>query len=324
VFAAVGETVKPYIKRCPDGEVAGRRAWVSWQWPLLRSTSFLVLDEARQVPGLGLSPLKLKAGVRAEDIHFGELGYAREARASYQDFLRARESGVLPASARLQVCLPTPLAVIGGFVLAQDIAAVAPAYERAMIHEVELMRGAIPHDELALQWDVCIEMIQWDGRVPHLAKPPNAAQIFGDQFARLSRPIPRAVELGFHLCYGDLDAKHFVDPQDLGKTVEMANLITSNVQRPVNWLHMPVPANRDDDAYFAPLKNLNRGPETEVYLGVVHSSDGVQGTVGRIRAAKKFIQDFGIATECGMARARTPEMARELMRVHAEAARAFS
>jgi hypothetical protein len=47
--------------------------------------------------------------------------------------------------------------------------------------------------------------------------------------------------LGFHLCYGDLDAKHFVQPIDATKLVEMANLITRSVQRAIQWMHMPVP-----------------------------------------------------------------------------------
>lgn len=37
IFAAVGQTVKPFLKRCPDGEVAGRRLWISYQWPVLRA-----------------------------------------------------------------------------------------------------------------------------------------------------------------------------------------------------------------------------------------------------------------------------------------------
>ena len=84
VFAAVGDAVHSHLKRCPDGEIGGRRSWISWQWPLLRAMAFLELDEPRQTPGVGLSPLKLKSGVHAEDIHFGELGYAREAYTSYQ------------------------------------------------------------------------------------------------------------------------------------------------------------------------------------------------------------------------------------------------
>lgn len=323
VFDMVGQTVKPYLKRCPDGEVGVRRMWISYQWPLLRATSFLAISGDQAIPGVGLCTLKLREGVSAEDIRFGELGYAREARTSYQDFLAAKRRGVLASETRFQVCLPTPVAVIGAYVVPQDVPKVLPAYEAAMVREVERICAAIPHRDLALQWDVCIEMIQWDGRFPTIPPIPHMREIFSGQFARLTAPVPPEVELGFHLCYGDMDAKHFVEPTDLGKAVELANLILASAKRPVTWIHMPVPANRSDDAYFAPLKQLRRGTGTELYLGLVHASDGVEGTLRRMRAAQKYAGEFGIATECGMGRARTPEVARELMRVHAGAAAAF-
>ncbi len=320
VFAAIGETVKPYIKRCPDGEVGGRRLWVSYQYPVLRSTGFLQVVSDTAIPGLGFCTLKLRDGTKSEDIHFGELGYAREARISYQDFKAARERGVLPKEARFQVSLPTPLAVIGAFVNAPDVPRVLPEYERAMVREVERIAKAIPHRDLAIQWDVCVEMIQWDGRFPGLPPFPGMEAVFAGQFARLGAAVPQDVELGFHLCYGDMDAKHFVDPIDTTKIVELANLIMKNVGRAVQWIHLPVPINRDDEAYFAPLKDLKRGPATEIYLGLVHLKDGVDGARRRMQAARKVVKDFGIATECGIARARTPDMAREIMAIHAGAA----
>ena len=99
VFKAVGETVKPLLKRCPDGEVGARRLWISYQWPLLRATSFLEVASDKPMPGMGLCVMRLKAGTDAQ-IHFGDLGCAREARTSYQDFLAARASGqILPSTA---------------------------------------------------------------------------------------------------------------------------------------------------------------------------------------------------------------------------------
>jgi hypothetical protein len=40
---------------------------------------------------------------------------------------------------------------------------------------------------------------------------------------------------------------------------------------------MPVPRNRDDHAYFLPLHDLRISPETELFLGLVHDSDGTEG-----------------------------------------------
>jgi methionine synthase II (cobalamin-independent) len=254
------------------------------------------------------------------DIHFGELGYAREARTSHQDFLAARHAGTLERETRFQVSLPTPAAVIGAFVIPQDIGRVLPAYEHAMLQELEKICAAVPHRDLAIQWDVCIEMLQWDGRSPMMPPFPGMEQVFAATFRRLGAAVPQGVELGFHLCYGNLDGKHFVEPEDLGKAVSLANLIVGACPRAVNWLHMPVPADRDDPAYFAPLKNLARAAGMELYLGLVHAKDGAEGTMRRMKAAAAFVKDFGIATECGIGRARTPEMAREIMMVHARAA----
>jgi hypothetical protein len=80
-----------------------------------------------------------------------------------------------------------------------------------------------------------------------------------------------------------------------------------------------VPRNRDDDAYFAPLQRLALRPETELCLGLVHLTDGVEGTKRRLATAKKHAGNFSIATECGFGR-RDPRTIPELLRIHAEVA----
>lgn len=86
---------------------------------------------------------------------------------------------------------------------------------------------------------------------------------------------------------------------------------------------MPVPISRSDEAYFAPLKDLKRDAGMKLYLGLVHPGDGVPGTLKRMSVARKFTSDFGIATECGMGRARSASMVRQLLHVHADSARQF-
>ncbi|MBO0689187.1 MAG: hypothetical protein J2P40_06380, partial [Candidatus Dormibacteraeota bacterium] len=61
---------------------------------------------------------------------------------------------------------------------------------------------------------------------------------------------------------------------------------------------------------------------TELYLGLVHVVDGVEGTRRRMGVARKFAPEFGIASECGISRGRTPDVAREFLRVSAGAAEA--
>ncbi len=217
---------------------------------------------------------------------------------------------------RFQVCLPTPAGVVMPFIQPSAHAAVEPAYERAMLREIKEMCAEIPHKDLAIQWDVCIEMVMFDGRFyPGGWADPGKGTV--ERLARISKPIPRDVELGFHLCYGDLDGAHFIQPTDLGKAVELANLICKGIRRPIQWISMPVPQDRSDDAYFRPLEGLKLHKETELVLGLVHSEDGAAGTKARIAAAQKFAPDFAIATECGIGRKWRPEEVAPLLRVHA-------
>jgi methionine synthase II (cobalamin-independent) len=266
--------------------------------------------------------LSVADGVEPEEIQFGELGYAREARSSYQDFCTARARGDLPSNIRFQVCLPTPMAVIYSYCREQDVLAIYKAYERDMLREVAAICAAIPNYDLCIQWDVCNEMLIWDGQP--LDMYPKVGSSKEDIIVRLQRicqAVPADVELGIHLCYGDFRARHFLEPRDSGKMVELANALFAATQRSIAFLHMPVPIERTDDAFFTPLHDLNLPSGAELYLGVVHAADGLEGTKRRIDTARKHVGYFGIATECGMARARTPELVNLLIRLHALASR---
>ena len=60
-------------------------------------------------------------------------------------------------------------------------------------------------------------------------------------------------------------------------------------------------------------------PETQLYLGLVHHTDGVEGTRQRMETASHYVSDYGIATECGWGR-RPKATLPALLRIHAEAA----
>jgi hypothetical protein len=100
---------------------------------------------------------------------------------------------------------------------------------------------------------------------------------------------------------------------------DVCNALARTIKHSITYIHLPVPIARDDDAYYAPLADLKLAPDTELYLGLVHGSDGAEGTRKRMAVAQKHVPNFGIATECGMARARKPELVRRLLDVHKEA-----
>ena len=321
VFRTVGPALGRRLKRIPDGEPGPRRLWVSFQYPLLRSSPFLRPDPSgalRKTSGFPL--LCLAEGVRADEVEFGELGYAREARGSYLDFLAARERGDIAKGTRFQVCLPTPMSVIYAFCTARDVAAIEPAYEKAMVREVEQICRHIPHRDLCIQWDVCHDMIVWDGQPQDQFPLVNASkEDITRRFVRICDPVPDDVELGFHLCYGDFGGKHFFDPVTARHLVDISNAIVQNVRHKVAYIHLPVPAPRATDEFFAPMKELPKG--VEIYLGIIHAADGVEGARKRIELARKYVPEFGIATECGFARARKPDLVRKLIEIHAGAAK---
>jgi len=319
VFRTVGDMLGPYLRRVPDGEVGGRKLWISWQYPLLRASVYLRPDPSGAIRPTNRFPLlTLAEGVAPSDVHFGELGYAREARASYLDFVAAREAGILPKGIRFQVCLPTPFAVVSSVVVPAALPAVEAAYEKAMIAEVAALARHVPHRDLCIQWDVCNEMVVWDGQASDAVPAGVPREALLARMQRLCAAVPDDVELGLHLCYGDFGARHFVEPKDAARMVEFANALAQAVPHKLAYIHMPVPVERSDDAFHKPLAALKLGNGTELFLGLVHAKDGVAGTKARIAAARRYAPEFGIATECGMARARSEQTVRALLKIHAD------
>ena len=303
VFRTVAGALGRHLARLPDGETGARKDWIAWQYGVLAAT-----------PGLEPIAVGERGYLRKQLVRctapprFGALGYAAAARASYAIFERLQREGVIPAHVRFQVSLPTPLAPLTVFVTEADRPIVEPAYEARLIAELGEIAGAIPHDRLAIQWDVAVEIALLEGMWPaHFA---DIEQGIHTRLARLAAAVPADVELGFHLCYGDFGHRHFMSPRDAGTLVRLANTLP----RPLAWLHMPVPITWIDPAAYAPLAAL--ALDTEVYLGVVHLADGVTGARARIALASARLPRFGIATECGWGR-RPMDSIQPLLALHA-------
>ena len=302
------------LLRLPDGEPGPRRGWVFYQRPMFTHHQLLTPDESTGGTPDVMSRRRAKAGVTAADIEFPELGYAREATTSYRWFEQAKADGRVAPDTRFQVSLPTPWGICMSALYPDAMATVEPAYEAAMLREVEAITVAIPHEELAIQWDVCLEMLLYDGRSFPFTWEDSA---FRARFARITSAVPTAVHMGMHLCYGDYDGKHTVEPVDGRKLMEMANLVTEASEHELRWLHMPVPIGRDDEAYFRPFGQLALDAHTEVYLGLIHHADGVEGARRRMAAASGYVADFGVATECGIGRVHDTAEIETIFAIHA-------
>lgn len=318
VFRTASSILGGRLRRIPDGETGERSDWIVWQFPVFSRAAELEVVPPGPEPYRPLPRVQLRRGASVDSLHFDKLGYADAAAASYAIFTRLRGVGVIPSEVRLQVCLPTPLAPISAFVVDHDQAAIEVVYEAAMLVELERILDTIPHPDLALQWDTAVEFGIYEGRFPSWFGEARSGIV--ERLLRIGAQVPSDVELGYHLCYGDAKHRHFKEPDDAAKLVGIANALTAGVGRPLQWIHMPVPRSRDDDAYFAPLRELRIDDETELYLGLVHNTDGVEGARRRIQAAQKVRERFGVATECGMGR-RPPETIPGLLRIHAVVSR---
>ena len=313
------ENMGRHVLRLPDGEVGERDYWIRWQYAKLAASEQLEVSDVDAVY-VPVKPFRVKQSVRAaEAIFFPNLGYADAAIDSYAVFSRLQDEGVIPRDVRFQVGLPTPLSVALFYVAAGSRALFEAAYERALFDEIDTMLAAIPADKLAIQWETVSEFALLEGLIEsHLEGDLEAA--ITDRVARLVDQVPADVDVGLHLCYGDSGHKHFCEPADAGYLARVSRGVLDKASRPVAWIHMPVPRDRDDDAYFAPLADLDLGADTRLFLGLVHHTGGAAGSARRIEAAGRSVREFGVATECGLGRRDRATIA-ALMQQHAELAR---
>jgi hypothetical protein len=315
VFRASADHLGDRLRRVPDGETGPRLDWIVWQLQrFMADPQFEVIPPGPR--NYAPNPrVALREGVSTDDFDFGALGYAESAISSFELFSELQASGDLPSHWRFQVSLPTPFAPISAFVVPGLELTLEAAYETAMEREIEQIAAVVSHERLAFQWDTAAEF----GILEEVFPPyfeGDVRQGVLDRLIRYSTWVPADIELGYHLCYGDYEHAHFKQPVDAGKLADIANALAAGVNRPLTWIHLPVPRDRDDVAYFAPLADLALHDDTELYLGLVHFTDGVEGTERRVAAASSVVSSFGVATECGMGR-RPPEQIPVLLDIHA-------
>src|SRR5262249_12886892 len=330
VFGTVAGEIGDRLRRIPDGETGPRSDWIVWQLPVFTSQPQLEVVPPGPDSWRPLPRVRVADGAGGESVIFEALGYADAAIASYRVFARLKRDGHIPVACRFQVSLPTPIAPVTAFVVPEYQGLLERAYEERLLRELRLVLQEIPHDQLAVQWDTNFEFAMLEGLFPVWFEDVKGGIL---RWLRgLSRQVPPDVELGYHLCYGDVRHRHFKEPADTRKLVDVANVLAGSLGRPLNWIHLPVPRNRVDQAYYAPLGELRLRAQTELYLRLVHHTHRVQGTTHRIEApvrppagagsrprrigvAGRFASGVGIATECGWGR-RAPATIPELLRIH--------
>ncbi|MFI5001987.1 MAG: hypothetical protein ACHQK9_19065 [Reyranellales bacterium] len=327
VFRTLAKELGPYLKRLPDGETGERSRWVYFQGQMLRAHPAMEIDPTvppyqfaqwdgkvvREIP-----QVRFKPGVDPAKVVF-ETGYDKAALASWEIFKRLQASGVIPKHARFQVSLPTPHASGYLYVSGPARQTYFGVYERALKSALANIVKAIPANQLSIQWDVCQEVLAFENYFKD--RPADYKKQTFDMLGRLGDSVPAGTELGYHLCYGSPRDEHLVQPKDSAILVEMMEGIAAATRRKIDFFHIPVPKDRTDSAYYAPLKGWKRPAGCILYLGLLHFDDPA-GDKARIAMARRHANDFGFSAECGWGRTE-PGRLPGLLAGHRNAAEAF-
>lgn len=324
VFQVASKCLGDRLERIPDGETGERSEWIHFQIPIIAATPGIEEVQVRIPDDVKLPPevprevtgYGIQSQAAGEQLSFGSLRYADEAIASYQRFRELKEEGQIPQHIRFQVSLPTTIAVMT-WIAPDSRPIVEPAYQRALLREVEKIAAAVPHDQLAIQFDLCLEVFMLEG-YPLL--PPWFDNVLDGVVTRVEEhvaAVPDDVPVGFHLCYGDWKGERQAEPTDAGNLVLLANTLSQRLPRTIGWIHLPVPRGMDAGPWAPPLADLSLHDDTSLYLGLVHGPDSLEESRELAELCSQYVSNFGVATVCGIGR--QPEEAFEpILEVHRE------
>jgi hypothetical protein len=318
---AGGELFGDVVFALSDGETGPRAAWVGYERERLvrPHPDVETVEETESPTGIPRhayeTPVfRIREGVT--DLRWESWPRVDDAIASYPLFADLREEGVIPAHVRFQVCLPFPSSALNGFKaeFAADYPIAERGFEDLVAREIERLTSEIPPEELAIQWDVCYEVLDLEGVLAWTAD--GAWERFAGPVERLTRLIPEEVLVGYHLCYGTFPEWPMYEARDLSLLVRMANYAVAHSGRAVDWLHLAGPRylRSEDDDFFRPLSELDAG-DARIFLGIVLHVDGVRGLQRRRDTASRYRSDFGVANYCGFGR-QPGEDGLETMREH--------
>lgn len=301
VFTKLTTSLPSRLRSIPDGETGERHYFVHWQAQCFPPETTL----EHWNPG-NTDPLKDKYTVESlKPTRFDDFAIA-----SYAEFVKLREQGIIPPGVRFQVCIAPPLDTLVIIVKTKLIPQFEPLYEERLQQTIKRIVDNIPHDDLLIQWDLPVDVLALEYERGALTNPvfkmwfePVLEGIL-ERITRMNSLIPSSVHIAFHLCYGDYDHRHFHEPHDTGVMVEFTHNLVKALgdTHHVDYVHMPVPKDRTDVEYMKPLENLRLPVHTRLCLGLVHAHDEA-GTRKRIANAKSvYPLPFAVATECGLGR----------------------
>ncbi len=324
VLTVASQTLGEHLDCIPDGEVLDRRYWIfrlMFQVFNGHGAFETVRRPAAPAGGERLIPVsredawrfRLKSGIEQVgfDMPGWRLGYAKDAQNSYAIFSGLKREGKVRPEARFQVSVPAVNSVCNPAIFGTDEAElkiIRAGFQEILIAEVETICRVVPPGELAVQYDCSFEVTDVHGAAGLSIGPSIARNVA--QIGPLTAAVHQEAQLGFHLCFGTFGGWPRFAPEDLTRTVELANAMSAASTRLIDWFHIPA-LDTADPRVYAPLSKLAVG-DARIYLGLIHS---MESFAERYEAARKVLPDFGLAAYCGFGRLE-PEQVDGILQEH--------
>ena len=174
----------------------------------------------------------------------------------------------------------------------------------ALRSETETIVSHIPHEQLAIQWDLAIENRFVERRLAQ----EGLEQAREEARARCASPrrrsaarSPRTWPSASIPASAPSTAGRAGVPPISRVTVLLLNAACSASGRPVDFVHFPT-TRAEDERYFRPLGELAVGG-ARVYVGAIHHDHGPGGLGAQLDLVRRVLPEFGLAAPCGWGRA---------------------
>ena len=240
VFEAVSAALGRRIKRIPDGETGERGDWITWLEPVFAAKSGAA--EVRRIlprctpPDTGARTLHAQARPHAGGRAFRQSALRRYRERILRGVQAAQETPARsPPETKFQIDLVPAHSVIWLYLVDELHAPIDPIYNEAVKREIDKIAAALPHDEIAIQFDVASAVfarLERNQASSYGRTKEETQETFSNILLDLGNRVPPDIDLLFHLCYGDSNHKHVVEPTDMGDMVEFANRVCRQIKRP--------------------------------------------------------------------------------------------
>ena len=200
-------------------------------------------------------------------------------------------------------------------------APIDPIYNAALLREIDKIAAAIPHDELAIQFDVASAVFAGSSATEPPSYGRSKAEMqetFSKSWSTRNR-VPADIELLYHLCYGDSTTATWWSRPTWAtwSSSQTACRARHRAAHPADPHAGAARPRRRRLFRAAASGSAAAGDRAVPRPRALHRR--LEGTKRRLATARKYAAHFSVATECGFGR-RDPRTIPELLRIHAQVA----